>query len=126
MVGSTLGWVRGKCRRRPTSPFMNPAPEAEELTRDEYEAELRAMDVEELRSLVISLDYEAATVADADVDELVDAAMGEKFPEEPSEDGVPATGDLDDDVSDDADATPAQGVTREELAEMKLPTLRQL
>lgn len=129
-VEATPAPAKKATKAAPKKATPPPAPEpveAEELTREQYEEQLTAMTVEELRDLAISMDWEAEGVQNASAEEIVGALVEERYPEEPG--AAEVTGDLDE-VGDVGEAEEAgegtESVTREELVEMNLPTLRQL
>lgn len=117
-----------KAAPRKAAPAPAPEPaEAEELTREQYQEQLEAMTVEELRALAISMDWEEAGVKNASSAEIIGALVGEKFGEAEEPGAAEVTGDVDDLGEPEGEAEEGVShVTREELVEMNLPTLRQL
>lgn len=94
------------------------APEADELTADGYRAQLEAMNIEELRALAISMEWEPEDVAAASQEDIITAILGEKFPDD-------VTAAQAEDYEQEQTPEPSsESVTREDLMEMALPAMR--
>jgi hypothetical protein len=126
-----------RASRAKPAPKPEPEPEPEtpevgELTFEEYSAQLKAMSLDELRELTISLGYDEDAVNGASQKDLIESILVEKFPgttvgeahEEAEE-----TDDSGEDEGPDEDAAPADDsdvLTRAELAAMSKGALRKL
>lgn len=121
-------------KRAPAKAKPEPEPEPadpEDMTAEEYAAELAKLSLSELRDLAISLDYAEDAVAEAEQFDLIESILSEKYPNADAttiaqgvlEAGSAAAGDPDDAEEAEDDAQP---ITAEELRGMSKGALRKL